>query len=308
MHSSPRLSVDSTRDQCPSKSNQARKSTLANKTRRSGENASRSDEQSNPRIDRNRTPRLAISRCPAARHDQARKTRSHRPLARTVHSGTRVPPDWRSEATRQASSRRAQRRRDDRDHGRRRPLRPGRARRAARRGLEVEGSVGVRAGEWFQHEHLDGQIGVDVVVAHEPDHSASRQFLDLAADVLLHDPLPASARSTTASPSPASASVRSPRVRVSCSTTKTPLSPIVVFAFVGPRPVVRRAPGPRCSRSRQRVPRLAVRSRVSSSSSPIHCPPIPAPWLVRTTAGGGVAEPSRLRRPEHGPCCDSSAP
>ena len=46
-------------------------------------------------------------------------------------------------------------------------------------------------------------------------------------------------RSSTASPSPASASVCSPRVRLSWSTTKTPLSPSVVFAFVGPRPVVR---------------------------------------------------------------------
>src|SRR5664279_662191 len=46
-------------------------------------------------------------------------------------------------------------------------------------------------------------------------------------------------RSSTVSLWPASASVCSPRVSVSCSTTNTPLGPSVVFAFVGPRPVVR---------------------------------------------------------------------
>ena len=46
-------------------------------------------------------------------------------------------------------------------------------------------------------------------------------------------------RSSTASPSPASVRFCSPRVRLSWSTTKIPLSPSVVFAFVGPRPVVR---------------------------------------------------------------------
>src|SRR4051812_40554653 len=46
-------------------------------------------------------------------------------------------------------------------------------------------------------------------------------------------------RSRTAAPWPASARVCSPCVRLSWSTTKTPFSPSVVFAFVGPRPVVR---------------------------------------------------------------------
>src|SRR2546423_10314338 len=46
-------------------------------------------------------------------------------------------------------------------------------------------------------------------------------------------------RSRTALPSPASARLRSPLVSVSWRTTNTPFSPRVVFAFVGPRPVVR---------------------------------------------------------------------
>jgi len=46
-------------------------------------------------------------------------------------------------------------------------------------------------------------------------------------------------KSRTALPPPVSASVCSPRVRVSCSTTKTAFSLSVVLAFVGPRPVAR---------------------------------------------------------------------
>src|SRR3954467_14586753 len=52
-------------------------------------------------------------------------------------------------------------------------------------------------GRWSQrreHEDLDRQIGVDVVVAHEADHLASGELLDLAADVGFHDALPASAQ------------------------------------------------------------------------------------------------------------------
>src|SRR5204863_1250276 len=40
--------------------------------------------------------------------------------------------------------------------------------------------------------------------------------------------------SRTDAPSPAAARLRSPLVRLSSSTTKTPFSPRVVFAFVGP--------------------------------------------------------------------------
>src|SRR4051794_22602665 len=46
-------------------------------------------------------------------------------------------------------------------------------------------------------------------------------------------------RSSTAASSPASERFCSPRVSVSSRTTKMPSSPIVVFALVGPRPVVR---------------------------------------------------------------------
>ena len=43
-------------------------------------------------------------------------------------------------------------------------------------------------------EDLDGEVGIDVVVAHEADDPASRQLLDLAADVGAHDALPAPAQ------------------------------------------------------------------------------------------------------------------
>src|SRR4051794_12274644 len=48
--------------------------------------------------------------------------------------------------------------------------------------------------EWLEYEHLDREVGVDVVVAHEADHLAPRQFLDLEAHALLHNVLPAAAQ------------------------------------------------------------------------------------------------------------------
>jgi hypothetical protein len=53
----------------------------------------------------------------------------------------------------------------------------------------------------------------------ESDHLAARQLIDLPTDVHLHPPLQRRRRSSTAWPAR--------------------LDPIVVFAFVGPRPVVR---------------------------------------------------------------------
>src|SRR5947199_1314552 len=49
-------------------------------------------------------------------------------------------------------------------------------------------------GERLEYEHLDRQVGVDVIVAHETDHFATGQLFDLAADVRLHDALPESAK------------------------------------------------------------------------------------------------------------------
>jgi site-specific recombinase XerC len=42
--------------------------------------------------------------------------------------------------------------------------------------LQPDGSVRVRSRERFQHEHFDGPVGVDVVIAHEADHLASREL------------------------------------------------------------------------------------------------------------------------------------
>src|SRR4051794_11216966 len=46
----------------------------------------------------------------------------------------------------------------------------------------------------FEYEDLDGEVWVDVVVAHKADHLAPGQLFDLLADVGLHDALPASAQ------------------------------------------------------------------------------------------------------------------
>ena len=80
---------------------------------------------------------------------------------------------------------------------------------------------------------------VDVVIAHEADHPTSGQVFDLAAHLRLITGRQRLRKSRTALPPPVSASVCSPRVRVSCSTTKTAFSPSMVLAFVGPRPVAR---------------------------------------------------------------------
>lgn len=66
------------------------------------------------------------------------------------------------------------------------------------------------------------------------------QLLDLVADRHVHSALPAAAqieqrRSFASAPG----SVRSPRVRLSRSTTNRPLSPSAAFGFVRPRSVVR---------------------------------------------------------------------
>src|SRR4051794_32387719 len=53
--------------------------------------------------------------------------------------------------------------------------------------------VVVAAVERLEHEDLHGEVRIDVVVAHEADDLASRQALDLLADLRLHDALPASA-------------------------------------------------------------------------------------------------------------------
>src|SRR4051794_18963962 len=46
-------------------------------------------------------------------------------------------------------------------------------------------------GRRLEDEHLDGKVGVQVIVAHEADDLASGQLLDLTADISLHDALPA---------------------------------------------------------------------------------------------------------------------
>src|SRR5579864_5576144 len=51
---------------------------------------------------------------------------------------------------------------------------------------------GVRS-ERLEDEHLDGDVRVDVVIAHETDHLASHQPLDLLAAAVAHHPLPAPA-------------------------------------------------------------------------------------------------------------------
>src|SRR3954447_13718462 len=45
--------------------------------------------------------------------------------------------------------------------------------------------------EWFEYEHLDREVGVNVVVAHEADDLASGQLFDFAAHIHSHDRLPA---------------------------------------------------------------------------------------------------------------------
>src|SRR3954452_12576747 len=49
-------------------------------------------------------------------------------------------------------------------------------------------------GERFEHEDLDSEVGVEVVVAHEADHLASGELFDLPAELDAHDALPASAQ------------------------------------------------------------------------------------------------------------------
>src|SRR5690242_1476544 len=88
-------------------------------------------------------------------------------------------------------------------------------------------------------EDLDGAAGSDVVVAHEADQLAAGQLLDLAADVGLQDAPPPPPHDTHGPPS---AGVHGPLLAPlgpALSTKKTPFSPSVVCAFVGPRPVVR---------------------------------------------------------------------
>jgi hypothetical protein len=46
----------------------------------------------------------------------------------------------------------------------------------------------------FEHEHLDSEVGIDVVIAHEADHPTSGQVFDLAAHLRLHHAPPASAQ------------------------------------------------------------------------------------------------------------------
>src|SRR3954463_12842622 len=46
-------------------------------------------------------------------------------------------------------------------------------------------------GERLEHEHFHGEVGIDVVVAHEADHLASRELFDRAAHVRFHHGLPA---------------------------------------------------------------------------------------------------------------------
>lgn len=68
----------------------------------------------------------------------------------------------------------------------------------------VESST-AQVGERFEHGHFDGQVGVNVIVAHEPDHSAAGQ-------------LPISwLTSTSMALASVRASVRSPRVKLSWS-------------------------------------------------------------------------------------------
>jgi hypothetical protein len=49
----------------------------------------------------------------------------------------------------------------------------------------------------LEHEDLDREVRVEVVVAHEADHLASGELLALAAEVGLHDALPADAQVAT---------------------------------------------------------------------------------------------------------------
>src|SRR5690348_10673670 len=60
--------------------------------------------------------------------------------------------------------------------------------------VEPARSVSVCAWQRLQHEHFDREVWVDVVIAHEADHLAASQLLNLAADVVLHDHLPTSAQ------------------------------------------------------------------------------------------------------------------
>src|ERR1700737_4100992 len=57
--------------------------------------------------------------------------------------------------------------------------------------IETGGQVlRVRRVERLEHEYLDGEIGVDVIVAHESDDLPSSQLLDLATDIGFHYSLP----------------------------------------------------------------------------------------------------------------------
>jgi hypothetical protein len=92
----------------------------------------------------------------------------------------------------------------------------------------------------FKDEDLDSQVGVEVVVAHEADHLASGQLFYLPAELDAHDALPASAQVEHRLAFAGVGEVLlAAREAVLGSTTKIPLSPSAVFAFVGPRPVVR---------------------------------------------------------------------
>jgi hypothetical protein len=103
-----------------------------------------------------------------------------------------------------------------------------------------------------------------VVVAHEADHLAADQPLDFPTDLGLHDDLPASTQIEHGRALAGLGQARSPSVSVSWSTTKTPFSPSVVLALVGPRRWCGRAPPRSCSRSPPRARPRAVGDQRSS--------------------------------------------
>ena len=89
----------------------------------------------------------------------------------------------------------------------------------------------------LEHEHLDREVRVDVVLAHEGDHLAIELPFDDCDQIVTHRELVVVAELEDPLERPFSTSLRSPFVSVSASRTVTTSSLIRVFAFVGPRPV-----------------------------------------------------------------------
>ena len=113
--------------------------------------------------------------------------------------------------------------------------RPTDVRAAASRPRVLHGSLDRVGG--LEHENLDCEVGIDVVLTHECDHLAIELPLYDVYEVVTHDELVVVAESDDAIRAAKLDEVALAVVSVSASRTVTMFSLIVVFALVGPRPV-----------------------------------------------------------------------